>query len=317
MINTEHKSTSNAKINKLCKALKYRELNTVALLDFYDNYSTSTNELSGHCYKSFYRYADGSPIKFLTDELNLTPKTGFVTYMDDALVNGDVPENISILVKTMRTQDAIRETIACQLLGTFGIPTCLNFTINPHPDTLNEERLLASVDFVSYGEEFNTFLDLNIPTSKYLENTLICFDTNFTYLGKTKLNELKEAYIKSYLYRCLLLGDFDFCEYNIGILKKDKHNIKLINFDFEHCFGMQTLERKNEFDIEYVKIKYPHIYNKFLNDIEALATAIDITCNDLITHYYENLMKILQTNIKEILAHCSYLNNSDTCKTWA
>ncbi len=280
------------KIDKLCDALRYKEFATEELLDFYGEYGSEP--LTGHCYKSFYRYADGSPIEFLVDELNETPKTGFVTYMDEALVNGDVPKNVSVLVKTMRVREVMRETIASQILGTLGVPSCFNFAINPTKGW-EKERLLASVDFVSYGEDFSTFLDLDISVAD-LEMTLKILDHDYELLGKEKLEVLKEDYIKSYLYRALLLCDFDFCEYNIGVLRKDKYNAKIINFDFENSFGESAMGMRQDIDFDFIRRKYPQVFKKFMADVCDLSIAIDEVKSEKIGIYQKTLLNTLKNN---------------------
>lgn len=284
------------KIDKLCEALRYKEFATEELLDFYDEYGSEP--LKGHCYKSFYRYADGSPIEFLVDGLNETPKTGFITYMDDALVNGDVPENVSVLVKTMRVREVMRETLASQILGTLGVPSCLDFAINPSKGW-EKERLLASVDFVSYGEDFNTFLDLDIAVSD-LEMTLKILDHDYELLGKEKLRVLKEDYIKSYLYRALLLCDFDFCEYNIGVLRKDKYNAKIINFDFEDSFGVLAIRTMEDINLDFISKRYPQVFKKFISDTCDLSVAIDEVKNEKMDSYQKTLLDTLKNNTTTI-----------------
>ena len=197
---------------------------------------------------------------------------------------------------------------ASQILNYFGCNTAFNFFIttkNP------KENYLGSIDFISDNEEFKTLKDLNLIWTCDLNGMLSQINDNKTFpqISQQNRKNLKEQLIKSFLTRVCVLTDYDFDNYNCGILtNKETNNITFVNFDYELSLtGNAQKKHINEVMLTAFT-DYPKMYREFIFKTTELFNVLndvnlnnnDKNYNKLISNLKENLIYILNKHNKLI-----------------
>lgn len=295
-------------LKQVVDALNYEEFDFNKLE--IEEYSGEKDALDGRCEKYFCR-VDSKHFKNLINELADNLKSSYVTYANNVIKEGVIPEKLSVLIKTKKLDEntqrnIISEVLSSQILNYFECSTPYNMAFK---NGLDEIKLL-SVDYISENEEFNSFMDLKLYGWYAIENVVAKtkeFLDSFDGVLEENKNQVLENYVLSYYVRKYLLIDSDFDYRNAGLLinKKDK-TLKYINYDFE--FGC-LLDAEREFkdyvlqdSLEYLKRKFPQVYNRFTYKIKQMVEVKDEVKNNL---DYKN--KKHEVAVKTILNNAKYL----------
>ena len=282
-----------------------------------EEYSGEREVLEGRCQKEFYR-TDSKLFQKLIKELKDNEKSTYVTYANSVIKEGVIPEKLSVLIKTKKLDEntqrnIISEVLSSQILNYFECSTPYNMAFK---NGLDEIKLL-SVDYISENEEFNSFMDLKLYGWYAIENVVAKtkeFLDSFDGVLEENKNQVLGNYVLSYYVRKYLLIDSDFDYRNAGLLinKKDK-TLKYINYDFE--FGC-LLDAEREFkdyvlqdSLEYLKRKFPQVYNRFTYKIKQMVEVKDEVKNNLDykNKKHEFAVKTILNNAKYLLSQISII----------
>lgn len=256
-------------------------------IEFYDSLAPSDDNdwLMGTRDKTFIR-CSSEFFYDLFDEIKNNPNCGYETYINDLVVDNCTPKYLSI----MRRKDNdimirhdntglghFKDVCASRILNFFECPTVYETILN-----VFGEDCCCSVDFNKCGEDFfplscliglgDSLVKENL---KMLEVMLNNFHTirSFNNFEGAKEKFLEE-YIYSFLVRRYVLSDSDCWFNNFGIIvNNDSNTFRFApNFDFEYSFSLINgvfkkglFQSSFEYDLDFLKNKYPHIYTKFCN----------------------------------------------------
>ena len=221
-----------------------------------DEYDFSKHRrLTGHRDKDFFTMGAG---KFEHMLQTLTFQgSSYITYINHQLEYGTIPPKVSVLKKTINSDNyrsnvsieklLYAEVLASQLLEYFDAPTPYNLAVNYNAEVDQDTYEVVSVDFLEEKQKFLTFDDLgcifegkledNIRQIRY-ELSLEMFDD---YSDEDK-KKVVEDYAYSFFVRRYLLRDRDFAHNNCGIIVDvENKRLQYINFDFEYAFGTERV----------------------------------------------------------------------------
>jgi len=212
----------------------------------------------------------------LFKEVKNNPNCKYVTYLNDLIKSGYNPEWVMAFKKVVTKSH--KEIVANRILQFMDCPVAYETIIE---DSDNSHKLL-SVDFISSGDELYTLNDFK-DYSNDIEVIDQCLEIASRKLGsklgnhpdrKEMLERAKNNIMYSFLVRKLILGDTDSATQNFGlILNQDANTVSSApNFDLEYCFNGNSniTERIVEFDLNFVRDKYPEVYKKFLMKVREL-----------------------------------------------
>jgi len=289
---------------------KPRIIKTVEL-ESYDEYE---EKLDGHLPKRFYR-TPSSKMPDLFSELQNNEHSSYITFCNDAVKEGFVPQYISVLKKSFGkyVYHPEREAVVSKLLNYMGIPTTYNLvvkhskidgTANNHPS--NEYETL-SVDCIGENETFYSFEEVGVKTLHNVYGAVELIKKAFLKFGfdskkkrNDNFNEVIEDFILSYMVRGYLLGDNDFRSRNLGLLynSKTKH-LKMVNYDYEQAFMSDMSVVLGDYkDYEeptflFIKKEYPKVYEKFMGYAKEFYSKLaNIREIDLMRYFNKNLTQI-------------------------
>ena len=277
----------------------------------FDLTDKDATKLDGSHYKNFY-LCNSNSIPNLA-ESTFSKTNNYVTYFSNISNEGLVPEKISVLIKC---ENSIKEVLASQILNYFGCNTAFNFFIK----TKNaKENYLGSIDFISENEQFETFKNLNIIWTYDLNGILAQINDKNTFPNISHQNRknLKKEIIKSFLTRICVLDDFDFDNYNCGILLNKKTNyVKFINFDYELSLAGNSQEKYINEVMLTAFTDFPSIYREFISKTTEIYNVLnevnlyieDKNYNNIITNLKENLVYILKKH-NELILETNNINN--------
>ena len=281
-----------------------KKIKSEKLQDYDDVSCTEDNIVRGTRYKQFVR-CSSDVFEDLINELRTNPNCSYVTYMNDVIKGGYIPQFLSILKKEKRDDLQYREKdrygighladiCASRVLNYFECPTAYETILD-----IDGEVFGCSVDFNNPDEDFYILSGLNGNYGCYGKNDLVesiyrigdglyGFKLN-QFIKQCKLNKVKENtinfedmmtqyeedYIYSWLIRVLVLNDSDFRYYNLGLIHNTKDNtIRMApNFDFEYCFNdirEDVWSSRNINNLQYIASNYPNVYSKFVSKLEQL-----------------------------------------------
>lgn len=245
----------------------------------------------------------------LITELQSNPDCSYKTIYNDLITKDNYfPRYFSVLLKDCHNccGKAKAELFGCRVANALGVPTAYYLGIKD--DTSREDALpgeivgdyfaVASVDFVPYNHTLETLKDLS-EGQKYrrafgsLEEWLNFLDTVITRrldgnVDSDCMKNVKEDFIKTYLFRESLFPDYDFAVYNMGILiDNDTHKFSLTpNYDmegvmFEHMYEPQGFHytprnRKIKKTINFCKENYPDVLRDFMTRLQKAYTSGEI-----------------------------------------
>jgi len=279
----------------------------------FDIVDQDASKLEGSHYKNFYLCNSNSIPNLIKN--TFSKKNNYITYFSNITNEGIIPEKVSVLIKS---ENNIKEVLASQILNYLGCNTAFNFFIKSRNP---KENYLGSVDFISENEQFETLKNLNIIWTYDLNAMIIQIDDKNTFpnISQQKRKELKEQIVKSFLTRICVLADYDFDDYNCGILQnKDSNHINFINFDYELCLKGIGFTQKNYINqIMFTAFTdFPSIYREFISKITEIYNVLnevnlysdDKNYNDIITNLKENLVYILKKH-NELILETNNINN--------
>lgn len=266
------------------------------IIDYDDQGNIIDFESQGHTIKNFY-LVNSNIFKSIFDEIKNNPNCSFVTPYNQIVKEGIIPEKVSVLIKD--TRDYMEERVASQILNFYGVYCPAN--ICAVGDDIFEPELvesksraqmfrealkdkfgfytyLISIDFMSECEsletickyeeklQFFTSLQDSIDSVRDAINKVLNRD-NFKNLNEQQRNKLsntlEEQFVMSMLVRRVIFHDIDFNTNNVGILVGD--NPRIMNFDFELCFGSLSDRNLSLHLINEVRKYYPKVWEKFLS----------------------------------------------------
>ena len=282
-----------------------KKIKSEKLQDYDDVSCTEDNIVRGTRYKQFVR-CSSDVFEDLINELRNNPKCSYVTYMNDLIKSGYIPQFLSILKKEKRDDLQYREKdrygighladiCASRILNYFECPTAYETMLD-----IDGEVFGCSVDFNNPDEDFYILSGLNNVWGVYgkndlveslyrIEDSLYAFKNNqfiqISESGKQNneidyedmMKQYEEDYIYSWLIRVLVLSDSDFRFYNLGLIHNTKDNtIRMApNFDFEYCFNdirEDVWTSTNMNNLKFIASNYPNVYKKFVDKLEQLLT---------------------------------------------
>ena len=288
----------------------------------------------GHRTKRRVLIKNDENVKFLIETLK-SPTATYVTHEKAKIVKGIEPEYLSaikIFHSLTEQPKTTNDTLACQLLNYFQIPTAMYFNVlqdnnEAEQQTSNSKfsTYTISLNFLGENETFETFLMLNeFPYD--LDSFLTSVDrivdqkhkptTPFIHLAdirkiNDKKQELREKFAYTYLVRKLFLGDSDFSAQNAGIIfnNKTKQLDLAPNFDLELCIDSSRIPWMTDInlpeDLRILKNQYPQVLDTFLTRARNLFTINPETNKMVIDEIKENTPFIRDDNFdkaKEILS---------------
>ena len=225
----------------------------------------------------------------------------YQTYLEeDDVVNGVVPQKLSVLLKKQSRKGIGLEVFASKVMNFFGANTVYNECVSDAKGI----NYFASIDFIKKDENFYTLDDLcedelfskhdrllNIQTA-FKQFLKIIAKQNSLHLGLRQQKNLLDELIYSVAVRRLVCSDGDVRSGNFGVLiNKKKKTLRLgPAFDYGCSFLFET-------DMSFLKtlaqINRP-MYDKFVERFE-MFVAFDKQKNK---HYYELMIE-------------KYVDNSD------
>jgi len=247
-------------------------------------------------------------------------ENSYVVPSKRVIADGNIPENVSVIVKADMKKYVVREVIGSQVANWFNLNTCYNCAVNT---AMGYDMI--SVDMIDNHEKLFTFYELKpINCWGTCEEQLevvgdMLSDKNLINHKITISSEQKEKIIEDYVYshlvRRVLFSDDDFGTRNCGILyNKGNRAVKVINFDYEYIADPKGDTRSNTIkDIAYISRNYPNIFNKFLEKVAIIIIAkkglyetlqnypqtTDQNTSDIIKEILDKLF----SNIDKIIAH--------------
>ena len=254
--------------------------------------SVGENQIVGHLLKRFVRLHKGY-FKNLVKDIAESVSDAYVIYLDkNQIASGDVPENLSVLLKQLQRTDFFtgyedlrklyNEQVTPKILNFFGCKTVYNATLKQEPF----DKYVLSLDFIGENERFYVAKPLNVKNGKDLpvhqtyriEDKLKELDLQLGNLSKAiyekygrkpKINraEIVREFLYSYLVRGVLVGDRDFNERNYGFIYDEKtNNVRFApNFDFELAFDRNS--RTTQYcveNLEFIRKKHPQLFEVFM-----------------------------------------------------
>lgn len=292
------------------------------------------NQIVGHLSKRFVRLHKGY-FKTLVKDIAESFSDSYMIYLDKSEISrGDVPENLSVLLKELRRTDFFsgyedlkkmyNEQVAPKILNFFGCKTVYNATLKQEPF----DKYVLSLDFIGENERFYVAKPLNVKKGKelpvlqtyriedklkelYLQLDNLSKAIYEKYGRKPKINraEIVSEYLYSYLVRGVFVGDRDFNERNYGFIYNEKTNdVKFApNFDFELAFDRNS--RTTQFNVEnleFIKKKYPKLFEVFMHRLNIITLPENetgyplyraILANEIVEQdLLEYYVKVLRTN---------------------
>ncbi len=243
------------------------------------NYDLVENDaLAGHCTKYFVMIDKSKLEKYFWKIKK--GNSCYESYLDNQdILSGQIPQNISILLKKEHPYDVTIETFGSNVLNFFGIKTCYNFPIKDK----NGKLILGSVDFIKPNEEFFTYAQYS--NGQPFDNTDSLLHINYSakisidefskqhllFLSKKEKDKLLEEVLYAGIVRKLVLGDHDFRAGNFGLLynKKTRTVRNSPNFDFDYLFRGYP---NHEQELRWLSENRPEIYNKFKKKFSEYST---------------------------------------------
>lgn len=293
-----NKKTIAGRREELLRVLSFQPISDKKLTrekyatDYETRQEEKANQLEGWAKKEFLR------VKGLSDIVMLekSKPNSYVTYVDDIIEEDMVPESISVLVKYRLKDNVYPEVLTSQLLNYFGVPTVLNIPVKAANGTIQ----LYSVDCISYGERFKTFMDKGIFTQSLSDANFSGFD-KLDNLTEDNKKQLIRDYILTHLVRYCLLADFDLDSYNIGLVHDLKKGVwRLVNFDYESTFWEKELDDYEIKPLKQMIQMYPDIFEEFLEKLKELSKVFDEAIKMASEKYREHL-EILKKNSLDVI----------------
>jgi len=244
------------------------------------------NMLTGHNDTRCYRCVTNAIPGFYEDIFN----PAYITCVSD-LAGENLPEKVSVYYKKTTRVESVFECLSSQIMAYMGAPTCFNFITQGEimNDMLEITKVLktVSVDFISYGERFYSFSDLlfnfsihsvvgnPMPVKEIIDSIPNAILDNFPKRRNvdysSQIKKLQEDFIKTWLVRRVLLGDFDFNQVNCGILHNGKNNtFRFVNFDYELCGQRVNRSRLMEEHVSTCAKFCPEFYNEYIEKLKKL-----------------------------------------------
>lgn len=249
----------------------------------YKKYDVNDEYVEGHNPKAFLRIDDSSDEKksdesnrtmqdsklfrHLFDEVKNNPNTSLCTYLNDVIKNGDYPRYVSCMAKNGAEESArwkgvpqtadngsnASEIIGSRIAEMLEVPTQYSVPVMADDGTVGT---ILSVDFVSYGEEFDDILSMNRDesyvemhnaTKKWIKAIRSALVAQYPDgIDRESLERLEKVDLpKLLLFRKGgLFADDDFNAYNIGILMKGDKFRLAPSFDMECLLGRLAISPK-------------------------------------------------------------------------
>jgi len=264
-------------VNKLNEVLAYNEDKLYKVeLEGYGDMSLKKDKFDGKHVKNFFRLNSLNLLPFLEKISNINHN--YITYFNNILPEGNIPNHISVLMKKLNKKQIISEVIGAKITEYFGLNTPINFAMFTGKDDSRKDFVI-SVDFVSENEMFDSLDDYQLEYEKgidikgFFEDYRIMMQDNsdFDFVSEDRVKELENEIMLSFLVRDVLLGDSDFCSLNLGfLLNETDKKIKLINFDYEDAFVIKNLTSKHYEIIDYAIKNHPNVYQNFINKVNTI-----------------------------------------------
>jgi len=216
----------------------------------------------------------------------------YVTYFDELVKGGYLRpdgypfEYIAAMLKHTRLgtiQEMEVEELTSKLLNYFNLPTVYNktFYLGGRPRTLSVDFLKNNEQIIPMSNGNPALKDTPIEQwdspqvwDKGFRNAISKIIKNVPNKQQIIDNIMQDIF-KGYLYRAILLGDYDYSSRNLMIIyDPSKNDWKLSpNLDFEMALTPVDHEKFTTLFrpmLDFIKNKYPDIFNQFLNKISTI-----------------------------------------------
>ena len=278
--------------------------------NFDENKKAFIRNESGHNIQNNY-LADSCLFAHAFSEIQKDPDSHFITPYNDLLREGYIPESVGVIVK--ETGRNFQEKLGSQLSNYFGIYTPVNIAVggedlfgedlvavsskNPKlQEKIEKYRLRGDMKTYSVSIDFEQRGKKIIKMGKdggrdvYFYDPAVAFEYAIPYFEKAlsssklkhlteeqkyeKFNGLKESLMRTLLFRLAVCDDGDFKNESL-VLIVDNDDAKLLNYDFEFCFGTSHIERPavTTSVVMYACRYYPKVMQEFYSD------AMNLCCN--------------------------------------
>ena len=254
----------------------------------YDELTMSGDDyLGGRLDKKFVR-CDRVVVEELVREIANNPNSTYISYLNDAIRDGAIPQMVSILKKEHIAKGiAKRESVASRILNYFGVPTSYNFVVVGEEDNQSNIKYGGSVDFIGKNQRFYSLQDLRVVETDDIDIIIEAIRKRITETFKFDSEEEKQRnidkviddYVLTFLVRKYLFRDEDFYHRNFGVLYNEKtHELQFVNYDYEFCMdmcwvGFKDLHESLYNTTLYIRQKYPHVYEKFMAKVNEIYEA--------------------------------------------
>lgn len=263
-----------------------------------DEYDVKDEEkIDGRHAKDFFRMKSLGMLPFLK-EVARSKQFNYLTYFNDVLEEGIIPENISVLIKRVSEREyAMAEVMSSKVMAFFGLNTPINFAVYTGKDEPTR-HFLVSIDFISQNDIFDDLwnlygIDVSLTDVVKYYREMMEENKDFETISPEKIKLVENQLVLSLLVRTLLMGDTDFCIANVGIIVNDeKNDIELVNFDFEESFNGKMVMKHQVELFKDVRINHPDVYDYFMEKIYLLNSVKD----KLNIEYYDESHKRLVAN---------------------
>jgi len=284
------------KINKLGKPVYFEEDDKL---------------LDGTHPKDFVMFRE-KDFKELTSEKSKTDK--FITYIDNIRQEGLSPKNVSVLNKSVWSEDsAVNEVIASRLMSFFGCPTVFN--VSYVEDGKKDQKkcyYVASVDCISENETFENFYRLVALSDdrvytlwRRIESFLTIKFSDYPDFDK-RLKGVEEDFFRSHIVREFVVGDYDSGSHNIGLLLNEKEkNFQIVNFDYEAAFVTRKREL-SDFNLKYTVDHKPHLLKEIYDKAVILRDALSTIGKDAKWSDNKDVNNIVNEKIEKLIINLDY-----------
>lgn len=235
--------------------------------------------LVGHRDKDFFSMSSDK-FSHMVETLTFDDSS-YITHINHQLQYGTVPSRVSVLKKTINSDNyrsnvcieklLYSEVLSSQLLEYFDLPTPYNVAVKYNVAVTQDVYEVLSVDFLDDKEKFVTFDDLacifendlkeNVRQIRYELNT-----STFDGFSDSEKNKVIEDYVFSFFIRRYFLKDVDFAHNNCGlIVDKENGRLQYINFDFEYAFGTSRSRLKE--NLMYCFKEFPDVFDRLFDSV--------------------------------------------------
>ena len=304
----------------------FSDHNQQIVLEDYD-IQTNLKSLGGRAVKQFF-IASSHAFDELFDH---NRNKSYVTYIDKVINEGYKAQHISVLQKKTSPIRALNEVFASKTLNYFGIPTVYNIAAKSYGATSG--YYVLSTDFVRPGEEVHRFNEysgsmndinswlngIDYFVDKYqLTKNILGLKHPVKEINDSR-EKLKRQFVKSYLYRQVLLADIDYAPRNAGVVYTDKGIELLPNYDLECTLTKKYYTKEN--DLLDCYLLYPDIVQEFVDEVN-MANAIGSNGKSAFRQLLEQTTdnidfrikagNVITHNVDQINRIMKYIQNSNT-----